>query len=80
MSAYPNCTHKLQAQGVAYPRTCAECGLGPCKAESTAATAKHNEFTIVLTALRHYEEYVTDGELQARVGQIADRIEEQGHL
>ena len=29
---YPRCTKRLQAQGVAYPRTCAECGLGPCKA------------------------------------------------
>jgi hypothetical protein len=26
------CTKKLQAQGMAYPRTCAECGLGPCRA------------------------------------------------
>lgn len=25
------CTKDLQKQGVAYPRTCAECGLGPCK-------------------------------------------------
>lgn len=29
--AYPRCTRVLQANGVAYPRTCAECGLGPCK-------------------------------------------------
>ena len=27
-----NCTKKLQAAGKAYPRTCAECGLGPCRA------------------------------------------------
>ncbi len=25
------CTKDLQALGGAYPRTCAECGLGPCK-------------------------------------------------
>jgi hypothetical protein len=31
-SAYPNCTYELRKQGVPYPRTCAECGLGPCKA------------------------------------------------
>lgn len=31
MNVYPRCTHKLREQGVAYPRTCAECGLGPCK-------------------------------------------------
>lgn len=29
---FARCTKKLQAQGVAYPRTCAECGLGPCRA------------------------------------------------
>jgi hypothetical protein len=27
-----NCTKKLQAAGKAYPRTCPECGLGPCRA------------------------------------------------
>lgn len=27
-----NCTKKLQTAGKAYPRTCAECGLGPCRA------------------------------------------------
>lgn len=27
-----NCTKKLQAAGKPYPRTCAECGLGPCRA------------------------------------------------
>lgn len=25
------CTHTLRAKGVAYPRTCEECGLGPCR-------------------------------------------------
>ena len=29
---FPRCTKTLQAQGVAYPRTCYECGLGPCRA------------------------------------------------
>lgn len=29
---FARCTEKLRAQGVAYPRTCAECGLGPCRA------------------------------------------------
>lgn len=29
---FARCTKKLQAKGVAYPRTCAECGLGPCRA------------------------------------------------
>ncbi len=28
----PNCTKKLQAAGKPYPRTCAECGLGACRA------------------------------------------------
>jgi len=31
------CTKRLQAQGVSYPRTCAECGLGPCKAAAKGA-------------------------------------------
>lgn len=31
-NTYPRCTKVLRAAGVAYPRTCAECGLGPCKA------------------------------------------------
>lgn len=26
------CNNALRTQGKAYPRTCAECGLGPCKA------------------------------------------------
>jgi hypothetical protein len=30
------CTKDLQKQGVAYPRTCAECGLGPCKRYPTS--------------------------------------------
>jgi len=30
---HPNCTHKLRAAGQYYPRTCAECGLGPCKVQ-----------------------------------------------
>ena len=34
---YPRCTKRLQAQGVAYPRTCQECGLGPCKAAGLGA-------------------------------------------
>ena len=29
---YPHCTEKLRKKGLPYPRTCAECGLGPCKA------------------------------------------------
>ncbi len=29
---FPRCTEKLRAAGKAYPRTCAECGLGPCRA------------------------------------------------
>jgi hypothetical protein len=29
---FARCTKKLQAAGAAYPRTCAECGLGPCRA------------------------------------------------
>lgn len=27
-----NCTQKLKAAGKPYPRTCAECGIGPCSA------------------------------------------------
>ena len=30
--SYPKCTKTLQAQGLVYPRTCAECGIGPCRA------------------------------------------------
>ena len=26
------CNHQLRAEGKPYPRTCAECGLGPCRA------------------------------------------------
>jgi hypothetical protein len=25
------CNHDLQAEGRPYPRTCADCGIGPCK-------------------------------------------------
>lgn len=28
---HPNCNRVRQEKGLAYPRTCAECGLGPCK-------------------------------------------------
>jgi hypothetical protein len=28
---HPQCTIVLREQGKVYPRTCAECGLGPCK-------------------------------------------------
>lgn len=28
---YPRCTKALRAEGKPYPRTCQECGLGPCK-------------------------------------------------
>jgi hypothetical protein len=31
--AFPRCTYRLRAQGKAYPRTCQECGLGPCRAK-----------------------------------------------
>ena len=34
---YPYCTKLLQAHGVPYPRTCAECGLGPYKREPPAS-------------------------------------------
>ena len=30
-SKYPKCTFVLRSAGRAYPRTCAECGFGPCK-------------------------------------------------
>lgn len=29
------CSEKLRRQGVAYPRTCADCGLGPCRADGS---------------------------------------------
>jgi hypothetical protein len=35
VNAFPRCTHKLRAQGKAYPRTCEECKLGPCRAPTT---------------------------------------------
>lgn len=28
---HPGCSNELAQKGLAYPRTCAECGLGPCK-------------------------------------------------
>jgi hypothetical protein len=28
-----NCTYRLREEGKPYPRTCAECGLGPCKGQ-----------------------------------------------
>lgn len=31
-SKYPKCNRRLIAEGKPNPRTCAECGLGPCKA------------------------------------------------
>lgn len=36
---FPNCTQVLRAQGLAYPRTCHECGLGPCKRLSAIASS-----------------------------------------
>lgn len=30
------CNQELQNEGAAYPRTCALCGLGPCKTEQIA--------------------------------------------
>jgi hypothetical protein len=33
---FPRCTEKLRAAGKAYPRTCAECGLGPCRITKSA--------------------------------------------
>jgi hypothetical protein len=31
MNDYPKCNLRLRKLGHPYPRTCAECGLGPCK-------------------------------------------------
>ena len=31
-SKYPKCNRRLIAEGKPNPRTCSECGLGPCKA------------------------------------------------
>lgn len=31
MSDYPKCTELARLEGRPYPRTCEECGLGPCK-------------------------------------------------
>jgi len=30
LEPYPRCTHLLREAGKPYPRTCQECGLGPC--------------------------------------------------
>jgi hypothetical protein len=38
--AGPRCNQLLQAKGEAYPRTCAVCGLGPCRADSIPVTLK----------------------------------------
>lgn len=32
------CSNDLRQQGLAYPRSCKECGLGPCKHLATMAT------------------------------------------
>lgn len=34
------CALELRQQGQSYPRTCADCGLGPCKKVSAAAMAQ----------------------------------------
>lgn len=34
---HPKCTQILRAAGKPYPRTCAECGLGPCRVYGSAA-------------------------------------------
>ena len=39
----PNCTYKLREQGKPYPRTCRECGLGPCKALRQQSPAPASE-------------------------------------
>lgn len=33
---YVRCQARLQAAGASYPRTCQECGLGPCRAPMVA--------------------------------------------
>lgn len=43
MAEYPRCMQTLRKLGVAYPRTCAECGLGRCKSVAAAAPSKTPE-------------------------------------
>lgn len=35
LEPYPRCTRLLREAGKPYPRTCQECGLGPCARERT---------------------------------------------
>lgn len=35
LAPYPRCTRLLREAGKPYPRTCQECGLGPCARERT---------------------------------------------
>lgn len=38
-----NCSEHLREQGLPYPRTCAACGLGPCRYRSNSVEAKPQE-------------------------------------
>ena len=52
---YPRCTHTLRAAGGYYPRSCEECGLGPCKAErATVAPAESVDTPEFDKLLRHF--------------------------
>jgi len=48
---YSNCTYTLRNLGKAYPRTCAECGLGPCKTRPAPAVPK-SAIEVELEALK----------------------------
>ena len=58
------CAYELRCQGRAYPRTCAECGLGPCKYQNkppipeTAPTDAERKLALAVKALRHARDQI----------------------
>lgn len=53
-ATFPNCTHVLMKAGKAYPRTCAECGLGPCKIPSRPRAAPDYTAEVAVCGTCHY--------------------------
>jgi hypothetical protein len=49
---YPRCTNTLRAAGEYYPRSCEECGLGPCKS-SLAQMVKLDQVITQRDMIRH---------------------------
>lgn len=50
-----NCNQTLQEEGKAYPRTCAACGLGPCKRQPKPEENLADTFEVELEfSVEHY--------------------------